>query len=164
MMRSMGRGDGLPEAAPARSAPALLGTIMRFVGTLKVWNAERGHGLVDPENGGQPVFVHISAFPTDAAPPTQDEWLSFEIVTGRDGRKQAVKVQRSRRVVNQAWAAPAPPRRVQRQRPAWGLALSLALAASAGLLGWMQLSQPQEPERLAQLAPVAVKAPAAKKH
>jgi hypothetical protein len=36
--------------------------------------------------------------------------------------------------------------------------------ASAGVLGWMQLSQPQEPEKLAQLAPAVAKAPAAKKH
>jgi len=137
---------------------------MRFEGILQVWNAERGHGIIVPEGGGQQLFVHVSAFPTDGPPPTQDECLSFEIVTGRDGRKQAAKVRRSQRKVAQAWAAPAPPRRVQPQRRGWGLALGLALTASAGLLGWMQLSQSQEPERLAQLTPMAAKAPAAKKH
>lgn len=137
---------------------------MRFEGTLKVWNGERGHGIIVPENGGQELFVHVSAFPHDGPPPVQDECLSFEIVSGRDGRKQAAKVQRSRRGPAQAWAAPAPPRRARPQRRVWGMGLGLALLASAGVLAWMQLARAPEPDKLAQLAPAVVKAPAAKKH
>ncbi|MEJ6001122.1 cold-shock protein [Paucibacter soli] len=133
---------------------------MRFEGKLQVWNAERGHGMIAPLGGGQPLFVHVSAFPPDGPPPVQDETLSFEIVTGRDGRKQAARVRRSQPKLAQAWAAPS--RRAPPRRRGWSLALGLALMAGAGVLAWLQLSHAQQPEKLAQLAPA--KASTAGKH
>ena len=44
-------------------------TPVRFEGTLTQWNDERGFGHVQPTLGGEPVFVHISAWPKGAAPP-----------------------------------------------------------------------------------------------
>ena len=35
---------------------------MRFEGTLKSWNDDRGFGFIDPSLGGDQVFVHIKAF------------------------------------------------------------------------------------------------------
>lgn len=71
---------------------------MRFEGVLSAWNPDAGYGTIRPSGGGEEVFVGLAAFPTDGEGPRLDESLSFEIVTGRDGRKQAVNLQRVRRV------------------------------------------------------------------
>ncbi|WP_457421288.1 cold-shock protein [Roseateles sp. P5_E7] len=67
---------------------------MRFEGVLSAWNPDAGYGSIRPVGGGDEVFVGLGAFPTDGAGPRLDERLSFEIVTGRDGRKQAVSLKR----------------------------------------------------------------------
>jgi cold shock CspA family protein len=67
---------------------------MRFEGVLSAWNHDAGYGAICPAGGGAEVFVGLAAFPTDGEGPRLDEPLSFEIVTGRDGRKQAVNLKR----------------------------------------------------------------------
>ena len=67
---------------------------MRFQGVLSAWNPDAGHGRIRPSGGGEEVFVALAAFPMDGDGPRLDEALSFEIVTGRDGRKQAVGLKR----------------------------------------------------------------------
>lgn len=67
---------------------------MRFEGTLNSWYGERGHGLVLPEQGGEALFVHVSAFPMDGQAPQEGERVSFEVVSRSDGSKQAVRLQR----------------------------------------------------------------------
>lgn len=67
---------------------------MRFEGVLSAWNHDAGYGAIRPIGGGEEVFVGLAAFPTDGEGPRPDEPLSFEIVTGRDGRKQAVNLKR----------------------------------------------------------------------
>ncbi|MBV8037791.1 cold-shock protein [Roseateles sp.] len=67
---------------------------MRFEGVLSAWNHDAGYGAIRPSGGGEEVFVGLTAFPTDGEGPRLDERLSFEIVTGRDGRKQAVHLRR----------------------------------------------------------------------
>lgn len=69
---------------------------MRFEGVLSAWNQDAGYGAIRPVNGGEEVFVGLAAFPTDGEGPLPDEPLTFEIVTGRDGRKQAMNLQRLR--------------------------------------------------------------------
>ena len=66
----------------------------RFNGTLKKWNDERGFGFLLAENGGQELFVHVSAFPRGGRPPLVGEALSFEVEPDKDGRKRAVRVRR----------------------------------------------------------------------
>ena len=73
---------------------ASAGQDTRFEGRLAMWNAERGFGAIQPVQGGQELFVHVSAFPRDGAPPSPDEMLSFEVVSDGEGRKRAVNVQR----------------------------------------------------------------------
>jgi cold shock CspA family protein len=77
---------------------------MRFEGVLSAWNHDAGYGAIRPVGGGDEVFVGLAAFPTDGEGARLDEALSFEIVTGRDGRKQAVNLRRLQR----SSARPAP--------------------------------------------------------
>ncbi len=70
---------------------------MRFEGVLSAWNHDTGYGAIRPAGGGDEVFVALAAFPTDGEGARLDEPLSFEIVTGRDGRKQAVNLRRLQR-------------------------------------------------------------------
>jgi cold shock CspA family protein len=67
---------------------------MRFEGTLTQWNDDRGFGFVTPAQGGQAVFVHISAFARDGQRPQLNEPLSFEIELDNKGKKRAVGVRR----------------------------------------------------------------------
>ena len=66
----------------------------RFNGTLKKWNAERGFGFVVAEQGGQELFLHLSAMPRDGCIPIVGEPLSFEVELDKDGRKRAVSARR----------------------------------------------------------------------
>jgi cold shock CspA family protein len=67
---------------------------MRFEGILSAWNQDAGYGTIRALHGGDELLVGLAAFPTDGEGPRLDETLSFEIVSGRDGRKQAVNLKR----------------------------------------------------------------------
>lgn len=67
---------------------------MRYQGTLQAWNDERGFGFVQVDEGGEPVFVHISAFqprPVPASRPTVGQRLEFAIGM-EGGKKRALQV------------------------------------------------------------------------
>ncbi len=68
---------------------------MRFEGRLDKWNDDRGFGFITPTRGGEPVFVHISAFPREGRRPQVGEVLTFEVEPAGDGKKRAVNVERS---------------------------------------------------------------------
>ena len=57
-------------------------------GVLKSWNDGKGFGFIQPEGGGEPLFVHISAMRGDSRPQVGDNVL---YVAGRDaqGRPRA---------------------------------------------------------------------------
>lgn len=57
-------------------------------GALKSWNDAKGFGFIQPEDGGEPLFVHISAMRGDSRPQVGDSVL---YVAGRDaqGRPRA---------------------------------------------------------------------------
>jgi uncharacterized membrane protein YsdA (DUF1294 family)/cold shock CspA family protein len=44
-------------------------------GTLKSWNDAKGFGFIQPEGGGEPLFVHISAMRGDSRPQVGDTVL-----------------------------------------------------------------------------------------
>lgn len=66
--------------------------VARFRGRLHTWNEQRGFGFIRPLDGGDDVFVHVSALP--APRPGSEEVLTFEVGTHREGRKKAVQVRR----------------------------------------------------------------------
>lgn len=67
---------------------------MRIQGTLSKWNDDRGFGFIASAQGGDDIFVHISAFPRDGSRPSVNEPVSFEVEIGEDGKKRAVSVLR----------------------------------------------------------------------
>lgn len=68
--------------------------IQRYEGKLRKWNAERGFGFIVAADGGQDIFVHISAFARDGRVPTEGEALTFEVEPDRSGKRSAVRVRR----------------------------------------------------------------------
>ncbi len=81
----------------------------RYGGKLKKWNGERGFGFIVADDGGQDIFVHISAFVRDGRQPTEGEVLTFEVQPDRNGKRSAVRVRRP----GEALAGPAPRRPVR---------------------------------------------------
>ncbi|MFC3050534.1 cold-shock protein [Kordiimonas pumila] len=59
-------------------------------GTVKWFNATKGYGFIKPEQGGDDIFVHISA--VEAAGLTSlndDQPISYDLVEDRRGRMSA---------------------------------------------------------------------------
>lgn len=64
------------------------------VGTVKFFNTDKGYGFISPDGGGQDAFVHISAVQAAGLPTLdQDQRLSYELETGRNGRTSAISLQ-----------------------------------------------------------------------
>lgn len=78
----------------------------QITGTLKTWNQDKGFGFITPNNGGQDIFVHISAYPRAGGAPQVGEPLVFEVTLNKEGKKKAVKVQRPGQPTKQRQARP----------------------------------------------------------
>ena len=94
---------------------------MRFEGTLTSWNDERGFGRIESSQGGEPIFVHVSAWPRGSGRPQLKQPVSFEVELGTKG-KRALNVQ-----LIQSRRAPVKPERASRAQ--WGTASLIALPA-----------------------------------
>ncbi len=59
-------------------------------GTVKWFNAGKGFGFIQPEDGGKDVFLHISAVESAGLqPPADGQKIEYELESGRDGRSAA---------------------------------------------------------------------------
>jgi len=59
-------------------------------GTVKWFNTTKGYGFIAPDDGGNDVFVHISAVESSGLTGLADnQKVSFELQEGRDGRQMA---------------------------------------------------------------------------
>ncbi len=59
-------------------------------GTVKWFNADKGYGFVEPDDGGKDVFVHVSAVDRAGIPSLREgQKLRYELTAGRDGRMAA---------------------------------------------------------------------------
>ncbi len=65
---------------------------MRAQGKITKWNDLRGFGFVSPLEGGQRVFLHVSAFPTGSRRPTEGEFISYTLGTDERGRLCATQI------------------------------------------------------------------------
>lgn len=56
-------------------------------GTVKWFDAAKGYGFIEPEEGGNDAFVHISAVQRAGLPSlTEGQKVTFELVEGRNGK------------------------------------------------------------------------------
>ena len=65
-------------------------------GTVKWFNATKGYGFIQPDQGGQDVFVHISAVQASGMRELKDgQKLSFDLQTDakKGGKTSAVNLQ-----------------------------------------------------------------------
>ena len=59
-------------------------------GTVKWFNPTKGFGFIEPENGGQDAFVHISAVERAGLRTLNEgQKVSYEVQPGRDGKSSA---------------------------------------------------------------------------
>ncbi len=64
------------------------------IGTVKFFNAQKGYGFIQPEDGGQDAFVHISAVERAGMRTlNQDQKVSYELQQDQRGKTSAVNLQ-----------------------------------------------------------------------
>jgi CspA family cold shock protein len=65
-----------------------------ITGTVKFFNADKGYGFIQPENGGNDAFVHISAVQAAGMQTLdRDQRVSYELETDNRGKTSAVNLQ-----------------------------------------------------------------------
>ena len=63
------------------------------IGTVKFFNASKGYGFIQPEDGGKDAFVHISAVERSGMSTlNQDQRLSYDVEDDGRGKQQAVNL------------------------------------------------------------------------
>jgi uncharacterized membrane protein YsdA (DUF1294 family)/cold shock CspA family protein len=98
------------------------GVGIRFEGRLKSWTDDRGFGFIEPDQGGQEIFVHIKSLPAGFGRPRLEMRLSFEVELNPQGKKRAANV-----AIVRSTRAARPARGVPPAR--WGMASRLAIPA-----------------------------------
>jgi cold shock CspA family protein len=122
---------------------------MLQTGILRTWNDDRGFGFIAPTQGGEKLFVHISAFSHDGTRPTVGESLSYLLGRGNDGKPKATKVVRVASV-DKAGAARVAARRGPQTMSWVGSMLLVTLVVSGIAVGYSKYKSPER--RLARLA------------
>lgn len=62
-------------------------------GTVKWFNAQKGFGFIQPDDGGRDVFVHISAVERSGmGNPHEGQRVSYDLESDRQGRMSATNL------------------------------------------------------------------------
>lgn len=62
-------------------------------GTVKWFNETKGYGFIAPDDGGNDVFVHITAVQASGLQGLADnQKIEYELETGRNGKEAAVNL------------------------------------------------------------------------
>jgi CspA family cold shock protein len=65
-----------------------------MIGTVKFFNADKGYGFIQPDDGGTDAFVHISAVEAAGMRTLNDKQrVSYELQQDNRGRTSAVNLQ-----------------------------------------------------------------------
>lgn len=63
-------------------------------GKVKWFNATKGYGFIEPEDGAQDVFVHITAVQKSGLDGlAENQQVSYELETGKNGKTSAVNLE-----------------------------------------------------------------------
>ena len=63
------------------------------VGTVKFFNSQKGYGFIQPEDGGNDAFVHITAVERAGMQTlNQDQKVSYDLEEDRRGKMSAVNL------------------------------------------------------------------------
>ncbi len=67
---------------------------MAKIGTVKWFNAQKGYGFIEPEDGSKDVFVHITAVERAGMDSLNEgQKVSFEVETDkRNGKSSAIEL------------------------------------------------------------------------
>jgi CspA family cold shock protein len=66
------------------------------IGTVKWFNAMKGYGFIQPDDGAKDVFVHISAVEVSGLGSLREgQKVSFEIERGQQGKVAAVNLKKA---------------------------------------------------------------------
>ncbi|SUS05971.1 putative cold shock protein y4cH [Candidatus Defluviicoccus seviourii] len=62
-------------------------------GTVKWFNAQKGFGFIQPDDGGRDVFLHISAVERSGmGNPNEGQKVSYDLESDRQGRMSATNL------------------------------------------------------------------------
>ena len=64
-------------------------------GTVKWFNAQKGYGFIQPDDGSKDVFVHISAVERAGMSLTEGQKIGSDIEKGQQGKSSAVNLQKA---------------------------------------------------------------------
>ncbi len=63
------------------------------IGTVKFFNATKGFGFIQPEDGSKDAFVHVSALErAGISGLAEGQKVSYDLESGRDGKVSATNV------------------------------------------------------------------------
>ena len=63
------------------------------IGTVKFFNETKGYGFIQPDDGGNDTFVHITAVEAAGMRTLrQDQRVSFDVVQGQRGKSEAANL------------------------------------------------------------------------
>ena len=64
------------------------------IGTVKFFNTDKGYGFIQPDDGGNDAFVHISAVEKAGMRSlNKEQRLSYDLEEGQRGRTSAINLQ-----------------------------------------------------------------------
>jgi CspA family cold shock protein len=67
---------------------------MAITGTVKFFNADKGYGFIDPDDGSPDAFVHITAVErAGLATLREKDRVSYDLEQDRRGKMAAVNIQ-----------------------------------------------------------------------